>query len=45
VGGGNAITRVVVDGVEQPDRRVPLSDDRREHHAEVEIGQPGVDRR
>jgi hypothetical protein len=28
----------VVDNVEQPDHRVPLSDDRRDHHAEVEIG-------
>ena len=43
LGGGNAVTRVVVDGVEQPDKRVPLSDDRREHHAEVEIGEPGIE--
>jgi hypothetical protein len=32
------VSRVVVDGIEQPDLRVPLSDDRRDHHAEVEIG-------
>jgi cyclic beta-1,2-glucan synthetase len=38
VGDGNTIVRVVVDGVEQPDKRIPLSDDRREHHADVEIG-------
>jgi cellobiose phosphorylase len=38
VGAGNSVVRVVVDGVERPDKRVPLSDDRREHHADVEIG-------
>ena len=43
VAGGNAVARVVVDGIEQSDKRVPLSDDRREHHAEVEIGGPGID--
>jgi cellobiose phosphorylase len=37
-GVGNVVSRVVVDGIEQPDLRVPLSDDRRDHHAEVEIG-------
>jgi cellobiose phosphorylase len=42
VGGGNTVSRVVVDGIEQPDKRVPLSDDRREHHAEVEIGGPAI---
>jgi cellobiose phosphorylase len=38
VGAGNVVARVVVDGVEQPDKRIPLSDDRREHRAEVEVG-------
>jgi cellobiose phosphorylase len=31
-------TRVTVDGVEQHDARIPLIDDRREHHAEVTLG-------
>jgi cellobiose phosphorylase len=31
-------TRVTVDGVEQHDARIPLIDDRREHHAEVILG-------
>jgi cellobiose phosphorylase len=43
VGSGNAVARVVVDGAEQLDKRVPLSDDRREHHADVEIGGPGTE--
>ena len=43
VGSGNAVSRVVVDGIEQRDRRVPLSDDRRDHHAVVEIGGPPVE--
>ena len=38
LGGGGAVTRVIVDGVEQPDKTIPLSDDRREHHAEVQVG-------
>ncbi|MDB5294035.1 MAG: NdvB, partial [Phycisphaerales bacterium] len=38
VGDGNGVSRVVLDGVEQPDKRVPLTDDRGEHHADVEVG-------
>jgi cellobiose phosphorylase len=38
VGEGNAVSRVVVDGADQPDKRVKLFDDRQDHHAEVEIG-------
>ncbi|MBW8369460.1 MAG: cyclic beta 1-2 glucan synthetase [Thiobacillus sp.] len=32
------VTRVTVDGVEQHDARIPLIDDRREHHVEVTLG-------
>jgi cellobiose phosphorylase len=39
-GGGKRVTRVTVDGVEQPDKAIPLSDDRRDHHAEVDVGGP-----
>jgi cellobiose phosphorylase len=42
VGVGNAVARVVADGVDQPDKRVPLFGDRREHHADVEVGMPGI---
>ncbi|MCI0362799.1 MAG: hypothetical protein L0219_02890 [Phycisphaerales bacterium] len=35
-GGGG--TRVVCDGIERPERTIPLSDDRREHHVEVDVG-------
>jgi cellobiose phosphorylase len=38
LGGGRQVTRVRVDGNDQPDKTIPLSDDRREHHAEVDIG-------
>jgi len=38
LGGGKTVNRVVVDGVEQPNKTIPLSDDRREHHVEVEVG-------
>lgn len=31
-------SRVTVDGVDQPNARIPLIDDRREHHAEVTLG-------
>jgi len=31
------VSRVVCDGVEQPDRTIPLRDDRREHQVEVEL--------
>jgi cellobiose phosphorylase len=33
--GGRGVTRVVVDGEEQPSRSVTLRDDGREHHAEI----------
>jgi cyclic beta-1,2-glucan synthetase len=39
-GGATAVNRVTYDGVEQPDKTIPLFDDRREHHAEVEMGPP-----
>jgi cellobiose phosphorylase len=35
--GGSIVKRVVVDGNEQPDKYVPLFDDRRDHHVEVEL--------
>ncbi len=38
VGPGRKVTRVVFDGVEQGDKRIPLHDDRQDHHAEVEVG-------
>jgi cellobiose phosphorylase len=38
VGEGRTVTRVVFDGVEQPDRTIPLCDDRGDHRAEVEVG-------
>ncbi|MFO8005386.1 GH36-type glycosyl hydrolase domain-containing protein [Thioalkalivibrio sp.] len=31
-------TRMTVDGVERPDARIPLVDDRREHHVELHLG-------
>jgi cyclic beta-1,2-glucan synthetase len=37
-GGGTSVRRVVCDGLEQADKTIPLSDDQREHRAEVEIG-------
>lgn len=36
--GGNTVTRIVFDGVERPDRTIPLLDDRQEHNVDVEIG-------
>ncbi len=33
----DAVARVVVDGVEQPDLSIPLIDDRAEHHAQVSV--------
>ena len=35
---GGTVTRVVMDGVDQPDKTIRLADDRREHFAEVEVG-------
>jgi cellobiose phosphorylase len=40
VGPGTHVTGVIVDGVEQPDKKVPLCDDRRGHEAQVRIGGP-----
>jgi cellobiose phosphorylase len=37
-GAGQEVVRVISDGTERPDKRVPLTDDRREHQAEVELG-------
>ncbi|MEX2118409.1 MAG: glucoamylase family protein [Pirellulales bacterium] len=43
-GGGSTVERVVVDGNQQPERTVPLVDDRNDHHVEVEVGPaPGPD--
>ncbi len=36
--GGGGVTRVILDGVEQPGGTLPLIDDRQEHHAEVHLG-------
>ncbi|MEO7097404.1 MAG: hypothetical protein ABI175_29350, partial [Polyangiales bacterium] len=38
VGSGRSVSRVVVDGNEQEDRAIPLSSDRQEHWAVVDIG-------
>jgi cyclic beta-1,2-glucan synthetase len=38
LGPGRKVTRVLFDGVEQPDKTIPLYDDRQDHHAEVEVG-------
>jgi len=35
---GRTISRVMLDGVEQQDKMIPLCDDRRDHRAEIEIG-------
>jgi len=37
-GAGNAVTRILLDGNDQPEKFLPLLDDRNEHHAEVELG-------
>ncbi len=39
-GGGRNVVRVVCDGVERPDKTIPLHDDRREHSSIVEVGKP-----
>ena len=36
--GGNTVTRIVFDGVERPDRTIPLLDDRQEHNVDVDVG-------
>jgi len=37
-GTGRAVKRILLDGNEQPEKWVPLTDDRNDHHADVEIG-------
>jgi len=37
---GGQVSRVVCDGAEQADRRIPLRDDRQDHRVEVELGDP-----
>ena len=37
-GKGTAVTRVVVDGHDQPERLVPLVDDRNHHNVDVDVG-------
>ncbi len=36
-GGGRVVGRVLLDGVEQPDHSVRLSDDREQHNVEIEV--------
>ncbi len=36
--GGKTVTRVVFDGVDRPERTIPLLGDRQEHDVEVDIG-------
>ncbi|MBU2642214.1 MAG: cyclic beta 1-2 glucan synthetase, partial [Gammaproteobacteria bacterium] len=38
VGDAAQVRRATVDGIEQPDARIPLVDDRREHYVEVDLG-------
>ncbi|MDO9221214.1 MAG: hypothetical protein Q7T90_09310, partial [Thiobacillus sp.] len=38
VGEAGQVRRATVDGIDQPDTRIPLVDDRREHYAEVDLG-------
>jgi cyclic beta-1,2-glucan synthetase len=35
---GGAVSRVRCDGAEQANHRIPLRDDRRDHHVEIELG-------
>src|SRR5438876_11569352 len=42
-GAGRKIIRLVIDGVERPTFSIPLSDDRREHQVEVDVGESVVD--
>jgi len=32
------VKRVTVDGIEQPDKTILLSDDRQDHQVEIELG-------
>jgi len=43
LGPGQTVTRVIVDGVDQPDKIIPLCDDRRDHQVEIEVGSPVSD--
>jgi len=36
--GNRAVTRVTCDGVDRPDKTIPLYDDGQEHQAEIEVG-------
>ena len=40
IGEGRVVNRVLLDGAEQPDRMIPLYDDRRDHRVDVEVGVP-----
>ena len=40
-GGTRNVVRVSCDGVEQPEKTIPLRDDGQEHQAEVDVGQVG----
>jgi cyclic beta-1,2-glucan synthetase len=42
-GGGSRVSRVISDGVEQPEGIIHLVDDRREHTAEVHVGSAAVE--
>ncbi len=37
-GAGASVSRVSCDGVDQPDKRIPLRDDRVEHRVEIDLG-------
>ena len=37
VGAGRTVKRIVIDGNEQPEKCVPLTDDRNDHHVDVEM--------
>jgi cellobiose phosphorylase len=39
LGGGTKVSRLIFDGIELSDRTIPLSDDRREHRVEIELGE------
>ncbi|MHB8736794.1 MAG: GH36-type glycosyl hydrolase domain-containing protein, partial [Terriglobales bacterium] len=37
-GSGSVVKRIVVDGAEQPEMSIPLTDDRKDHNVEVDVG-------
>jgi cyclic beta-1,2-glucan synthetase len=37
---GGGVSRVVCDGIEQAGHRIPLCDDRQDHHVEIELDGP-----